>query len=196
MKTSDQYLDFIESLKKGQICVFETDTVVGIGCLINVNGKVNPNIDRIFDIKKRPKDKPLPWLVSSNNMLIDYVSTVPGYANELIENNWPGDTTLIFNVNNITSKTYLSDSEIKDSVAFRVPNVEDLVSAIDYVSYPVACTSANFSGESPVRKVSELSPEFLELVDFVYTKTLKSNNINKASKIISCTEQKPFVIRS
>lgn len=196
MQKSEKYFDFIEALNNGKVCVFETDTVVGIGCVINFNGQINSNIEKIFDIKKRSKDKPLPWLVSSKNMLDEYVSSYPRYSLDLIKNSWPGSTTLVFNVDKLTQEKYLVDSAEKESVAFRIPNVEDLISAIDYVSYPVACTSANISGKNPVKSVDDLSDEFLSLVDFVFTKKLKTNNSCQPSQIISCINDEPLVIRN
>ena len=73
MLKSSKYLDFVENLKSGNICVFETDTVVGIGCRYFIDGFVNDNVKKIFDIKNRSLDKPLPWLISSSTDL------KPGY---------------------------------------------------------------------------------------------------------------------
>lgn len=69
MKLSYKYNEFIEFLNTGKICLFETDTVVGVGCRIIYEGKINNNIQRIFNIKNRSQDKALPWLISSKEML-------------------------------------------------------------------------------------------------------------------------------
>ena len=60
MKTSSKYTDFIKNLNEGNICLFETDTVVGIGCKIFHEKQINNKIFDIFDIKKRSKNKPFP----------------------------------------------------------------------------------------------------------------------------------------
>lgn len=62
MQTSSNPSELIASLNKGKICIFETDTVVGIACTpyLNNNTLLNDNINRIFNIKKRSLDKPLP----------------------------------------------------------------------------------------------------------------------------------------
>lgn len=60
MQQSSKYPDLIKNLNEGKICLFETDTVVGIGCKILKEAKTNDNVQRIFDIKNRKADKALP----------------------------------------------------------------------------------------------------------------------------------------
>lgn len=69
MKKSDKYNEFVEAVSEGKICIFETDTVVGLGCSIFVDNKLNKNFEKIYELKKRPKDKAFPWLISSVQML-------------------------------------------------------------------------------------------------------------------------------
>ena len=71
MKQSSEYSEFIEYLENSRLCLFETDTVVGLGCKILSDGKVNPKVNEIYNIKTRSHDKALPWLISSVNMLHD-----------------------------------------------------------------------------------------------------------------------------
>ena len=60
MKLSSKYNDFIEYLNDGKLCLFETDTVVGVACTIISEGKINNNIERIYNIKNRSQNKALP----------------------------------------------------------------------------------------------------------------------------------------
>lgn len=60
MISSSKNSEFLNHIKNGNICIFETDTVVGIGCSIVKNNQLNKNIDEIFKIKKRSVEKKLP----------------------------------------------------------------------------------------------------------------------------------------
>ena len=60
MKMSSEYNQFIEKLNEGKLCLFETDTVVGLACTILCDGKINNNIQRIYNVKKRNQSKALP----------------------------------------------------------------------------------------------------------------------------------------
>lgn len=194
MKSSSKYSEFIEYLNAGKICVFETDTVVGIACKIINNGKLNNNIERIFNIKNRSKDKAFPWLISSKEMLNEWAININDYAEEFIKEKWPGSTTLVFEVNDIYPKELcVSTSEGLNTVAFRVPNCEELVNAIDYVGCPIACTSANLSGERAPKTLERVPKKLKEQVDFIYEKKQKSSG--EPSEIISCIGSVPKILR-
>src|SRR5690625_7044431 len=55
----------IEHLKKGNVILYPTDTIWGLGCDPNNEEAVK----RIFEIKKRPVDQPLILIVDSIQML-------------------------------------------------------------------------------------------------------------------------------
>lgn len=196
MLSSNYYTDFLQAINRGYVCVFETDTVVGIGCKIIVDNKANSNIKKIFKIKNRSKSKPLPLLISSESMARQYCSSIPKYAKEYVKDLWPGNTTLIFKSNQkINNDLIISHNESSQSIAFRVPAVKELICVITEIDCPIATTSANFSGEPAVSSIKDVSSEFLNFADFVYTKPLNRSNNNKASQIISCTDNQPIIIR-
>lgn len=197
MKRSNKYSELIENLNNGKVCLFETDTVVGIGCKIIKDGCLNPNINRIFDIKSRSKNKTFPWLISSKKMLNEFAININEYNEKIIDEKWPGATTLIFECNNkVPEELSVKVDENTRSIAFRIPDSEELINAIDFVSCPIATTSANFSGKKPVFRINEVDEKLIEKVDFVYEKYFhKSKNV-KPSEIISCLKNQPEIIRS
>ena len=68
-------------LKRGGVVIFPTDTVYGIGALPD-NEKA---IKRLFEIKKRPIDKPLQILISDLKQVDDLAVEVSGTAREMME---------------------------------------------------------------------------------------------------------------
>lgn len=194
MKQSNTYSDFIKELNAGHVCAFETDTVVGLGCKILDESKTNDNINSIYSIKSRSHTKALPWLISSKAMLEEWAVNIPDYAYELIDNEWPGATTLIFEVNDrLPEGLGVNTKNGLHTVAFRIPNCEELINAIDYIGCPVATTSANESGKEPPKILSKVKKGILNQVDFVYEKRQEPSGT--PSKIISCINEEPKVIR-
>lgn len=194
MKQSNTYSDFIKELNAGRVCAFETDTVVGLGCKILLNGKSNEAINSIYNIKSRSHSKALPWLISSKNMLDEWAVNIPDYAYEIIDNEWPGATTLIFEVNDrLPEGLGVNNKNGLYTVAFRIPNCEELINAIDYIGCPVATTSANESGKDAPKTLNKVKKIILNQVDFVYEKSQEPSGT--PSKIISCVGEEPKVIR-
>ena len=71
----------ITALKNGNVVLYPTDTIVGLGCdATNIDA-----FNKVFEIKQRPKDKALIVLVSSDAMLNKYVSEVPELAWDLMD---------------------------------------------------------------------------------------------------------------
>lgn len=194
MQNQLEYENFVDNLKKGNICIFETDTVVGIGCSILKNNKINKNINKIFKIKNRKKEKKLPWLISSEEMLKQWSLNLNDYQKSIIKCNWPGATTIILNVN----KTISEDLCVKDdnnnySVAFRIPDCDDIRNAISEIGCPIVCTSANISNENDVKTIKDVSNIIKNNVDYIYNK--KQVSTGKASKIISIINEENKTIR-
>ena len=72
-------------VKKGGVIIFPTDTVYGIGC----DPFDDAAVGRIFSIKGRSEDKPLPVLVSDISAAAELVD--PGKTGRLLASRfWPG----------------------------------------------------------------------------------------------------------
>ena len=77
-------------MEKGQVIIFPTDTIYGMGC--QLYDKVA--LERIYEIKKRSHDKDIPVLVSSI-VQINVIAKYDSKALRIMQNFWPGPLTLI-----------------------------------------------------------------------------------------------------
>ena len=114
------------------IFITTTDTVIGIGGPIS-----NVVYEGIFSYKKRSKGKHLIIMVGS----IEQARKFEGWndkAEELAKKYWPGAVTLAVNEN----------------LALRIPNKDGLRELLNEVG-PVYMTSANISGQPPVKSIEE-----------------------------------------
>ena len=84
-------LQAVRSLAQGMPIGIPTDTVYGLA--------VDPfrfgATDRIFAMKRRPRDVSLPLLVSGVEQALSVSTAVPGLALRLMERYWPGPLTLV-----------------------------------------------------------------------------------------------------
>ena len=204
-KSSDSVSKLADALYSGKVCVFETDTVIGIACSVfpfNKNLTLEESIktghasyEKIYQIKNRDKSKQLPWMLYDENDLNTWIHKKDFFntkhfnntLSDLINTGWPGATTLIFDVNEKVPDYCCSTSKNKKTVAFRVPKFKELCEAIKLCGSPIFCTSANISGQLPVSDINYAPHEVLNEVDFVFTKHCTTKQSNKPSKIIDCT---------
>ena len=169
----------IEALKKGKSILYPTDTVWGLGCdATNFDA-----VAAIYKIKQREESKSLIVLVSSIEMLLDYVSSVPEKALEvLFESNRP--TTIVYrNPKHLSANCIASDN----TIAIRIVQDEFCKQLIDEFGKPIVSTSANSSGKATPKSFSEISTTILESVDYIVN--LQQDKIAEtSSRILRITE--------
>ena len=142
--------DLASKLKKGSLALFPTDTLPALCAYPKFSKK-------IWTIKKRPSNKPL---ILMGGCLDDLFGFVEPRAIEdglkLANNYWPGALTIVLPTIGNVSKNLNSNS---NSLGFRVPALR---LARDFLMQtgPLATTSANISGKSPVKDALEASAQF------------------------------------
>jgi L-threonylcarbamoyladenylate synthase len=134
-----------ETLRKGGLVAFPTETVYGLGA----DGLNEIAVSKIFEVKKRPSFNPLILHVSSNKMLNEIATFSSTKINLLIETFWPGPLTLILRKRDTVP--YIVTSGL-DTVAVRMPGNKIALELIEKLGNPIAAPSANeFSRLSPTK---------------------------------------------
>ena len=130
----------VQSIKNGEVVLFPTDTVYGIGC----NPYDENAVDRVYRLKKRNRIKPLPILGYSKYDLESIVK-FDDITNRITDKFWPGQLTIVLP---------LIDDKLKKlsggltTLAVRVPNNKCTLSLLKECKLIIG-TSANISGEKP-----------------------------------------------
>jgi len=134
----------VEALKAGAVLVYPTETCYGLGC----DATNEKAVERLFEIKKRQKNKSVLVLMADIAMAREYAEWNEK-INELALKFWPGPLTL---VSHGINSSELADGTIAEngSIAFRVtdhPLAEELTKEL---GRPLVSTSANIASlESP-----------------------------------------------
>ncbi len=81
-----------EILEEGGIIIFPTDTVYAYGCDINDKRA----IERLYHIKRIPKNKPLSFIFSDISEISQYVRNVSDQAFKIMKKAFPGPIRLFF----------------------------------------------------------------------------------------------------
>jgi L-threonylcarbamoyladenylate synthase len=149
----------MDVFQNGGVVVFPTDTVYGVGCgAFNVDG-----IKRIYELKGRHYNKPLPVLLGTSLQLDLVAKEIPRESEKLLAEFWPGPLTMVFK----TAPMGLAASGGKDTIAVRVPDHGVVRSILDHMTIPLATTSANRSGHKSMKTGSDVKREFQGKVDLI-----------------------------
>ena len=180
-------------LLKGGIVAFPTETVYGLGALASDDEAVN----RVYKIKKRPKNNPLIVHIHSIEHIKSIVQTVPDCANKLIEKFWPGPLTLIlpYKNNGYVSKKARANL---NSIAIRMPNNPIAIKLLKKVNLPIIAPSANLSQHlSPTRAIhvkKDLGSRLDPLKDMILDGG--ECNLGIESTVVDVTSEEPVILRT
>lgn len=161
---------FRAQMLAGEPVIFPTDTIYGIGApLLSV--KANR---RIYEIKNRPLDKPMPVLVSDYEMLHTVTENVTPDILKWLKSIWPGAYTIIFKAKKELPDIYKNNG----TIAVRMVSGW-LGQAVHLYGCPVTATSVNSSGEAPLLDAGTIYNNYKNTCKFMLygTSGTKSSSI-------------------
>lgn len=178
-----------EKLLKGALIIYPTDTVYGLGAIIE-----NENsLKKIYKVKSRAFSSPLIALLSSVDK-IEKIAHIDEDNREkifkLAEHFWPGALTIILKKKNIVPGIMVSNG---DTVGVRIPNLKFALEIIEMAGGILATTSANISGEPSPKSYDELTEEIKSRVDIVIDGG--KCKLGEVSTIIDLTKKVPKILR-
>jgi tRNA threonylcarbamoyl adenosine modification protein (Sua5/YciO/YrdC/YwlC family) len=173
------------AVRAGQLVVFPTDTVYGLGCDA-FNGSA---VRALLAAKGRGGSMPASVLVGSWHTVDGLVGTVPGTARTLIEAFWPGGLSLV--LRHAPSLSWeLGDT--RGTVMLRMPLHPVALELLREVG-PMAQSSANRSGAPPATAAAQAQAQLGESVA-VYLDGGPSGAA-VASTIVDLTSAAPRILR-
>lgn len=169
-------------VKNGGIIVFPTDTVYGLGC-----DPYNKNaVEKIYEIKKRKKTKPLSILAFSKNE-ISKIAIINKIEEKIIKKFFPGKITLILKLKDKKLQRILN---LRNDIAVRIPNHVYTLALLEKCKLLVG-TSANISGS----KLSINSKDNMKNINYdVFLDDEKTSN-GRESTIIKIKNKRILIIR-
>lgn len=165
-----------------RLIIFPTDTVYGIGCgIFDVE-----SMDKIYEIKKRSKDKPLACLCFDEDQ-IKNIAEVDDQVLKLIRAFLPGALTII-----LKSKPVVVDKVGYKTIGVRIPNCKEALAILEKMG-PMWTTSVNDSGASPLNEYSDIVQKYQNVVDHIYPPTMSSSST--ASTVVAVIDGKVEILR-
>lgn len=150
----------LEYLEKGEVILYPTDTIWGLGC-----DATNPEaVAKVYEIKQRDDAKSLIVLLDDFAKLHQYVGSFDEeFVKQLLEESSKPTTVIYPNASGIASNLGAEDS----SLAIRITQETFSQELCKRFQKPIVSTSANISGQASPSCYAEIKESLKEKVSFV-----------------------------
>ncbi|MCK9175524.1 MAG: L-threonylcarbamoyladenylate synthase [Desulforhopalus sp.] len=152
----------VEILKRGGIVAIPTESSYGLA----VDARNEMALQRLYQLKHRPQNKPLLVLVSSPaQILVERLATaIPSQYEGLISQFWPGPLTLVFKADNSVNDIITGGTK---TIGVRMSPHRSASALVEAFGTAVTATSANISGLAPCVSAEAVVEMFGEGVNCV-----------------------------
>jgi L-threonylcarbamoyladenylate synthase len=147
-------------IKAGGVVIFPTRALYGLGA----DALNREAVTRIYRIKNRPQDKPLPVLVSTAEQMAALIEPPSDLALRVMRQFWPGRLTLVLNASPICPPHLTAGT---GKIGIRQAANRYARALLEAAQSPLIATSANRSGMPGSRRVDQLDPKLMAAVDMV-----------------------------
>ncbi len=177
--------DMVACLEQGGVVMAPTDTVYGLAA----SAKHPAAVDRIYELKQRPRHMNLPIMVASLDDLLPLGVEINDTARQLAASPFvPGAITLVVGFKDKPLVPWLDG---RDEIAFRIPQHDLFLAALRRTG-PLLVTSANKSGIDVATAPDNILPQLHGTPDLV----IDGGAIDVIpSTLINCRTDPPQALR-
>ncbi len=139
----------IATMQGGGVIAFPTDTVYGIGASLSHRDALT----RVYDIKGRSHEKPLPVLVSRADVIYRLTDQPDPELLRLASHFWPGPLTIILKAGDTLPTEVIAPD---GTFGVRIPDHSIALTIAQHNGGAIAVSSANRSGKPPACHAEEI----------------------------------------
>lgn len=164
-------------LKKGGLVAFPTETVYGLGA----NSLDRRAMAALRRVKKRPAGKPFTVHIADGRVIKKMGCRLEKGAAALTKKFWPGPLTIVIK------------SRAGKRIGFRMPANTIALRLIKASGVPVACPSANISGDAPPVSAEEVLKNLRGKIDVILDGG--RTEVGVESTVLDLSGPEPVVLR-
>ena len=173
-------------IKNGELVIFPTETVYGIGA----NALDSNAVNKIFIAKGRPSDNPLIVHIANKSTINEIAKDITEVEQKLIDSFMPGPFTIILKRKDCIPSNV---SAGLDTVAIRMPDNIIAKAIITYAGVPIAAPSANISGRPSGTRIEDIRKELEGKVSAIIDGG--ETNIGLESTVVKVVNGVPVILR-
>ncbi len=177
LKLDQSLLDAVETLRRGGIILYPTDTVWGVGC----DATNAEAVARIYELKRSENKKSMIVLCRDLDMAARHISRPLQIAFEVMELSTKPLTAIMPGGVGVAANLIPEEG----TLAIRVPDHKFCQDLLRRFGKPIVSTSANISGEATPKRLEQISREIVEGVDYIVAPRLEGSSTRQPSSILS-----------
>lgn len=178
----------VEALEAGEVIIYPTDTVYGIGCDI-FNQKAVEKICRLRGLD--PKKARLSFICSDISQIATFANQIDNETFKMMRRNLPGPFTFVLKSNNTVPKLFKNK---KRTIGVRIPNNKIVLAIVEKLGRPILTASLKSDDEileyfTDAYDIHEdLGNEVALVIDGGVSK-------NMPSTVVDCTKDDAEILR-
>ncbi|VAV84294.1 TsaC protein (YrdC domain) required for threonylcarbamoyladenosine t(6)A37 modification in tRNA [hydrothermal vent metagenome] len=185
--TSEDYTrEAVAVYKAGGIIAYPTESFYGLG----VDPYNEAAVEKLFLLKGRPADKPIPLIVSDMKMVEAIASDLSPVTRKVMERHWPGPLTIIIKAKEGLPKRLTAGTNL---IAIRIPGSETARRLVEAIGAPLTTTSANPSNMMPATTAEMVDGYLGDMLDLIIDGGSLPGGL--PSTIIDLTRDEPRLVR-
>jgi L-threonylcarbamoyladenylate synthase len=184
-----EVVDALEFLRSGNVILYPTDTIWGIGC----DATNREAVQRIYQIKNREDSKSMIILVADERDVLQYVAAPDLSVFDFIEEQTRPTTIIFEDAIGLPDNLIAGDG----SVAIRIVKDDFCRHLIKRLRKPIVSTSANISAQTSPKFFAEVSEKIKKTVDHIVKWRQDDTTLSLPSQIIKWNNDGTYrIIRS
>ncbi len=184
----------VELVEQWWVIAYPTDTIRWIGC----DATNEQAVEKVYEIKNRPKEKSMIVLVSSFAMLENYGVLLDDTHKKILADSERPTTLIVHGMNWLASNVYHENGSVAVRVVDPVewnPGAMRSHQFIEALGKPIVSTSANKSGDISPKQFADINPAILDAVDAYLSRDVADTNGQPSRVIDIDTTGKVTIVR-
>lgn len=166
----------VQALQNGNLILYPTDTIWGIGC----DATNTTAVAKIYTLKKRDEQKAMIVLIADEKDLLKYIKKPDIRIFDYLKTLQKPTTVIYEEAIGLAENLIAKDK----TVAIRVIHDEFCKQVIKKLGKPIVSTSANLAGYPSPQKFSDIHMDIINGVDYVVQHRKEEQKLNIPSTIV------------
>lgn len=175
-----------DAIRAGELVAFPTETVYGLAA----NAFDPDAVTRVFEVKGRPENNPLPVQIASKNDLSKLAVEIPEVTYRLMDAFFPGPLTLVLKASSAVPELITAGT---GKIGIRMPNHPVALALIEAAGTPIVAPSANPSGLPAPTTAEEIIAYFDGAIEMILD--AGPTQLKVASTVLDVTATPPKILR-